>query len=775
MLSVTQRLGIITLIPKGDKDKSFLKNWRPLTLLNSIYKLVSGCIADRIKPHLDILIHGDQKGFVSGRYIGEAIRTTYDILNWAKHNNKTGILLLIDFEKAYDSLSFTFIRKCLHFFNFGQVMINWIELLLHNFSAVINHCGNISEKFIIARGARQGDPIASYIFIICIEILAYKLRSNDNVKGFQMNNLTHLLELYADDCSIYLEAKEENLRNALKILSSFYEISGLKISLSKTKAIWFGNGCANTEQLCSDLQLDWDTKFKLLGIEFSNNLEGMESNFYGKIEEIKKIFNCWINRTLTVYGKIVIIKSLALSKLSHLALVLPDLNATQIKKIESLLFNFLWDNKPDKVCREHSKLAEKAGGLGVPDIKSFWQALKFSWFRRALSTSAFWPSIFTEEIKGLVGYDVKISDILQFGPNKLKCLGGKIKNNFWKQTLSSVTPFMQGALFCYPEKIVIAPIWDNPIVTRNNKPLKMSDFPGVSHKLYTMSDFYEPGTFHPYSRAEIETKYEININDATLLELHYIFKIARIKLGLGDIHSLPTFLPSQPLLINILNLNQKGCNVFYRLLRKQLNLKTTLSIRENRWHTELQQTFGVDFWNKTYNLAANIKNENKMKFLQFQINRNSLYTNYKVNKFKNHISPYCSFCSPDPDLAQDGHRLPHPELVSHLFFDCDIVHNLWIEVQSWLRMFNINLPFDRKSILFGLVNEESNSVLNYIILSVKYFIWKTKFQSQELFFQPFKHFLKNKLTDLKNSLIYIEMEDKFEPWLNVFNNLSTLE
>ena len=89
MLSVTQRLGIITLIPKGDKDKSFLKNWRPLTLLNSIYKLVSGCIADRIKPHLDILIHGDQKGFVSGRYIGEAIRTTYDILNWAKHNNKT--------------------------------------------------------------------------------------------------------------------------------------------------------------------------------------------------------------------------------------------------------------------------------------------------------------------------------------------------------------------------------------------------------------------------------------------------------------------------------------------------------------------------------------------------------------------------------------------------------------------------------------------------------------------------------------------------------------
>ena len=164
-----------------------------------------------------------------------------------------------------------------------------------------------------------------------------------------------------------------------------------------------------------------------------------------------------------------------------------------------------------------------------------------------------------------------------------------------------------------------------------------------------------------------------------------------------------------------------------------------------------------------------------MKFLQFQINRNSLYTNYKVHKFKNHISPHCSFCSPDPDLAADEDREPHPELVSHLFYGCDIVHNLWLEVQSWLRTLNLNLPFDRKCLLFGLIREESNSVLNYIILSVKYFIWKSKFQSQELFLQPFKHFLRNKLIDLKNSLIFVDKEDKFEPWLDVLNNLSTLE
>ena len=115
-LSISQRLGILTLIPKGDKDKLYLKNWRPLTLLNTLYKLISGCIAERIKPCLDSIIHPDQKGFVPQRYIGECIRSTYDILHYAKTSNKSGILLLIDFEKAYDSISFSYIKKCLKFF-----------------------------------------------------------------------------------------------------------------------------------------------------------------------------------------------------------------------------------------------------------------------------------------------------------------------------------------------------------------------------------------------------------------------------------------------------------------------------------------------------------------------------------------------------------------------------------------------------------------------------------------------------------------------------------
>jgi hypothetical protein len=118
-LACTQTRGIITCIPKGDKPKKYLKNWRPITLLNTIYKIGSGCIANRLKSVLPKLIHEDQTGFLKGRFIGENIRLVYDILNYTEENDIPGMLLLIDFEKAFDSLSWSFVNKTLSLFNFG--------------------------------------------------------------------------------------------------------------------------------------------------------------------------------------------------------------------------------------------------------------------------------------------------------------------------------------------------------------------------------------------------------------------------------------------------------------------------------------------------------------------------------------------------------------------------------------------------------------------------------------------------------------------------------
>lgn len=116
-LSYNQKLGIISILPKGNKPmESLKKNWRPITLLNITYKLLSSVLANRMKPTLTKIIHENQKGFLAGRYIGENSRLLYDIMHYCKEYNNPGLILLVDFEKAFDSISWKFIYKVLHFF-----------------------------------------------------------------------------------------------------------------------------------------------------------------------------------------------------------------------------------------------------------------------------------------------------------------------------------------------------------------------------------------------------------------------------------------------------------------------------------------------------------------------------------------------------------------------------------------------------------------------------------------------------------------------------------
>ena len=127
-LSMTQKQGVITCLPKQDKDRNYLKNWRPISLLNVVYKLASSAIANRMKTVLDSLIREDQKGFISGRCISANVRQIYDVLFETKNQELPGLILSVDFEKAFDTVSWEFIENVLKYFNFGPSIISWIKL-----------------------------------------------------------------------------------------------------------------------------------------------------------------------------------------------------------------------------------------------------------------------------------------------------------------------------------------------------------------------------------------------------------------------------------------------------------------------------------------------------------------------------------------------------------------------------------------------------------------------------------------------------------------------
>jgi hypothetical protein len=148
--------------------------------------------------------------------------------------------VFIDFEKAFDSMSWSFIYKVLKYFGFGEYFIQWIRILNRNFRASVLQSGFLSEQFDIQRGCRQGGPIAPYLFILCAEILAVLIKQNKDIKGIYVKNTEHKISQYADDTLLALDGSPKSLFAALDTIEFFSSFSGLKVNTSKTKIVWIG-------------------------------------------------------------------------------------------------------------------------------------------------------------------------------------------------------------------------------------------------------------------------------------------------------------------------------------------------------------------------------------------------------------------------------------------------------------------------------------------------------------------------------------------------------
>ena len=239
-LSNTQKQGVIICIPKENKDKTMLKNWRPISLLNYSYKIASAAIANRIKTVLPTIINECQKGFIKGRYIGENIRLIYDLLFYTEINDIPGLLLSIDYQKAFDSISWSFIESALTYFNFGNDIVHWFRTLYKNANSNIHVNGQYSNWFEIKRGVRQGDPFSPYLYLIGAEILSIMLRSNSEIKGIKIKNEEYLLSQFADDTVLCLDGEESTFRAAINTLDKFSLITfpiRVKIKLVKKNQI----------------------------------------------------------------------------------------------------------------------------------------------------------------------------------------------------------------------------------------------------------------------------------------------------------------------------------------------------------------------------------------------------------------------------------------------------------------------------------------------------------------------------------------------------------
>lgn len=210
----------ITLIPKISTPQT-PGDFRPISLSNTIYKIISKILANRLKLILGKLISPSQSSFLPGWQITDNIIIAHELIHSMKTSKKKkGFLALkLDLSKAFDRVEWTFIEKVLLAFGFSK---NWTKLILQcisttSFSILLN--GSPGPTFKTSRGLRQGDPLSPYLFLICMEILSRLLEKaieEKRISGFQINNMApNISHLFSLTTVSYSPAKWLTFKNQM--------------------------------------------------------------------------------------------------------------------------------------------------------------------------------------------------------------------------------------------------------------------------------------------------------------------------------------------------------------------------------------------------------------------------------------------------------------------------------------------------------------------------------------------------------------------------------
>ncbi|GJU19992.1 RNA-directed DNA polymerase, eukaryota [Tanacetum coccineum] len=397
----------IALIPKI-QDAKFVKNYRPISLIGSIYKIISKVMANRLRLVLPTLISEVQSAFVANRQILDGPFILNELISWCKHTKFKGMIFKVDFEKAFDSVKWDYLDETLKSFGFGLKWRKWISGCLYNAKGSVLVNGSPTKEFQFYKGLKQGDPLSPFLFILIMETLHLSfMRINNSglYKGISINGsltLSHLF--YADDVVFVGEWKDSNIHTLLNVLKCFFLASGLKINIQKSKLMGLGVSSSVVESAanligCSILQMP----FNFLGVKVGCNMSRIGA-WDDVISKVSSRLSKWKLQTLSIGGRLTLLKSVLTSiPLYHMSIFKVPMGV--LKKLESIRRNFF--NGHDGISRKSSwfswnkALASKRnGGLGISSFFATNSALLVKWVWRFFSDgSSLWSSF----IKSMFG------------------------------------------------------------------------------------------------------------------------------------------------------------------------------------------------------------------------------------------------------------------------------------------------------------------------------------------------------------------------------------
>lgn len=357
--------GLITLIHKKG-DQRDMKNWRPITLLNCDYKLLAKVFAKRLSEVVDKMVGEWQLCAVPGRRIAEGLTLLRDLTYYVQSNNVALTVAGMDLEKAFDKVNHAFLFHCLLRLGIPEEVVEVFKSFYDGIESQVLVNGKLSEPVLIRSGVRQGCPLSPIFFICVMEPLLRRIQADKMLKGFFLpggDGLRLKSMCYMDDICVFCSTQADLNRLDLQ-LRIFSGVSGLKVNWGKSSIC----NLSGRDAIVSD-KIPRVASIKILGVSFERDMLN-DVNPKWACEKIQKKVDFWKLRSLTLTGKILIIKSVLLPLLLYYAVVFP-FNVRWCKKIERVLAIFLWGSKMERVKREEIKKLGQNGGLGFPDVQGF--------------------------------------------------------------------------------------------------------------------------------------------------------------------------------------------------------------------------------------------------------------------------------------------------------------------------------------------------------------------------------------------------------------------
>jgi len=707
-LTVTQRQGIITLLfKKGDRTK--LKNWRPITLLTTDYKILTKALANRLKNVLHLLISTDQTACIPGRTINDNISLIRDAIHFANESNTPLAMISIDQLKAFDRVSHSFLLQTLNNFGFGPNFTQWIKTIYNAVSSSVKVNGWLTAFIPLGRGLRQGCALSMPLYILTAEILAITIRASTEIKGLRPPNSTTDVKLsqYADDTTLLLK-DTSSITHTFSILNLYERASGAKINRDKCKGLWSGSLKHRTDNL---MDFDWFNDFipdKILG-HFFGNTDCNKRNLEPRIQKIKTTIEAWQHRDLSFKGKSLVINGLLTSTLWYTA-TSTHMPIWAISEIENLIYNFFWNNKRPLTTRDILALPTAEGGHNIHRLKPKIEALRLNTLRRLLDPEpAHWKSL-TEHFLRTSNMPLgRLTLATTFLPRHIdnnlptyhqELLRAWAKHEQFRTRTDLPTSYMD---------ILQEPLFKSNLILHNDAPIYYKNW--IDAGLLQVRDLCYlaiPGLL------PIPAIHEILHNNNDTQTIQKTFREYRTILQALPPHWLhmisydspPSTTTHQPSFIMTnhtpgkppISLTNGKTRIFYLQLMKD---RATTIPALNHWNSTLipRPTFNKHRWKSAYPPLA----PNKLGDTNWKIIHRILPTAQSLYRMTVHPTPNC-------------HRCGFTESVDHLILHCPHVSIFWQQVQHYTGKLTENrLQLSNTIKLFGYLRSKDDPLSQYTI------------------------------------------------------------